>query len=306
MSAYPIRHHVVDCIVDCRSKLGEGAFWCPQERAVYWLDVPLPSLLHRYVPRTGRHDSWPMPEMISAMAKRADGSLLVASQRGINTFHHRTGELRPVVRPERDKPANRSNDGAPDAGGRFWIGTMQNNIAPDGSDLPLTGAQGALWRIDPDFGATRMADQIAIPNGIAWSPDHTTLYLVDSAIQTIFAYDFDLAGGAIANRRVLSDVKDLGYPDGSAVDAEGYIWNARWDGSAVVRIAPDGRIDRVVPIPAERVTSCAFGGDDLATLYVTTSRLNVGAKSLARHPQQGGLFAFTPGVTGLPRPHFAG
>jgi sugar lactone lactonase YvrE len=95
MSTYPIRHHVVDCIVDCRSKLGEGAFWCPQERAVYWLDVPLPSLLHRYVPRTGRHDSWPMPEMISAMAKRADGSLLVASQRGINTFHHRTGELRP-------------------------------------------------------------------------------------------------------------------------------------------------------------------------------------------------------------------
>jgi len=183
---------------------------------------------------------------------------------------------------------------------------MQNNIAPDGSNLPLEGSQGAVWRIDPDFGATRMVEQICIPNGIVWSPDQKTLYLVDSMIQTIFAYDFDLGSGTIANRRIFSGVTDLGYPDGSAVDAEGYVWNARWAGSAVVRLAPDGRIAQVVPIPAERVTSCTFGGEDLGTLYVTTSRIHISAESLARHPQQGGIFAFEPGIKGLPRPQFAG
>jgi sugar lactone lactonase YvrE len=306
VSAYLIRGYDVDCVVDCRNKLGEGAFWCPEERVVYWLDVPMPSILHRFDPVSGRHDSWPMSEMSTAMAKRRDGSLLIASQGGINIFDVKTGKLNRAVRPESDKPGNRSNDGAPDARGRFWIGTMQNNIAPDGSDLPLVGSQGSLWRIDPDFGATRMVDRICIPNGIVWSPDHKTLYLVDSMIQTIFAYDFDLERGTISNRRVFSEVKDLGYPDCSAVDAEGYVWNARWAGSAVVRLATDGRIDRVVPMPAERVTSCAFGGEDLGTLYVTTSRLHIDADSLARHPRQGGLFAFGPGVKGLPRTQFAG
>ena len=85
----------VRCIVDCRDKIGEGAFWCPDEQAIYWLDVPMPSLLHRFIPATGRHDVWPMPEMITAMAKRADGTLLIASERGINFFDPRQGKLAP-------------------------------------------------------------------------------------------------------------------------------------------------------------------------------------------------------------------
>jgi len=105
---------------------------------------------------------------------------------------------------------------------------------------------------------------------------------------------------------VFSDIKDMGYPDGSAIDSEGYLWNARWEGGCVMRFAPDGSVDRIVPIPAWRVTSCAFGGEDLGTLYVTTARMGADEAQLERYPKQGGLFAFKPGVSGLPRPSFEG
>ncbi|HEY4191635.1 MAG TPA: SMP-30/gluconolactonase/LRE family protein [Mesorhizobium sp.] len=306
MSGYRIVEHEVACVVDSHDKLGEGAFWCPDEGALYWVDIAMPSALHRLTPATGRHDSWPMPEMISALAKRGDGTLLVASQSGLGFFDPARPQLQRVAAPEAHKPANRSNDGAPDASGRFWIGTMQNNFAPDGSEIPVESATGSLWRIEAHLKATEVISGIGITNGVAWSPDSRTLYVVDSMTQTIFAYDFDLEPGTVGNRRVFSDVKDMGDPDGNAVDAQGYLWSARWEGHGLMRFAPDGTVDRVVPIPASRVTSCAFGGPDLATLYVTTSRRGVDAETLARYPQQGGLFSLRPGVSGLPRAKFAG
>jgi sugar lactone lactonase YvrE len=310
MSEYRIVQHHAECVVDSRDKLGEGAFWSAEDRAVYWLDIAMPSRLHRFLTGDGRHETWAMPEMISAMARRRDGSLLVASQGGLSFFdpHADPGHpgLKRVLSPEADRPSNRSNDGAPDAKGRFWIGTMQNNLGPDDSEIPVTEKSGTLWRIDPELHATAMETGIGIANGIAWSPDATVLYMADSMLQSVFAYDFDLGAGTIRNKRVLNEAKDLGSPDGATVDAEGFIWSARWEGSCVARIAPDGGIDCVVPIPATRVTSCAFGGEDLGTLYVTTSRQNVDAAVLAKYPQQGGLFALRPGVRGMSRPLFGG
>src|SRR5690606_30115185 len=139
MSRYAISEYRVDCIVDSRDLIGEGAFWCPGERAVYWLDVPMPSRIHRYVPAADQHDTWSMPEMVSAMAKRGDGALLVVSENGLNVFDPRTGAYRHLAELEPHLPKNRSNDGAPDAKGRFWIGTMQNNLGPNGEDIPIEG-----------------------------------------------------------------------------------------------------------------------------------------------------------------------
>jgi sugar lactone lactonase YvrE len=306
MKNYPVSQLVVRCIVDCRDQIGEGAFWCPDERAVYWLDVPMPSLLHRFVPATGRHDTWPMPEMITALAKRADGSLLIASQRGINFFDPKEGKLHRKISPEAGQPLNRSNDGAPDAKGRFWMGTMMNNLGPNGEDMPITAASGAIWCVNPDLSFRKAIADITITNGIVWSPDSRTLYVADSAPQVIHAYDFDLARGTCSNRRVFSAIKDLGYPDGAAVDNEGFLWSARWEGQCLARLAPDGSVDRIVPIPASRVTSCAFGGADFKTLYVTTARQGLTADEAIRFPQQGGLFAFEAPAAGLPRPRFAG
>lgn len=306
MGSYPVAELDVRCVVDCHDKVGEGVFWCPEEGAVYWLDVPMPSVLHRYTLSSGRHDTWPMPEMITAMAKRADGTLLVASQSGLNFFDPRDGKLQRKTSPEAAKPQNRSNDGAPDTRGRFWMGTMMNNLGPRGEELPITEASGALWCIEPDLAAREAISGITITNGVVWNPDSTILYVADSAPQVIHAYDFDLETAAVSNPRVFSDIKDLGYPDGAAVDREGYLWSARWEGHCVARLAPDGRVDRIVPIPASRVTSCAFGGPDLTTVYVTTACLGLTDDMAERYPQQGGLFAFEAPVSGGVRPRFAG
>lgn len=296
----------IQCVLDCRDKLGEGAFWCPDEQALYWLDVPMPSQLHRLDPASGKHYVWAMPEMIASMAKRRDGTLLVASHRGLNVFDPGTGALKRIAAPEAHIPDNRSNDGAPDAKGRFWFGTMANNIADDGSYFSPGVSAGVLWKIEPDFRMIPVVGGIGIANATAWSPDWTTFYFADTAQQTIFAWDFDLELGALSRKRVFARPEGHGYPDGACIDAEGFLWNARWEGSAVIRFAPDGSIDRIVEIPAERVTSCAFGGPDLGTLYVTTSRLHLTDAQLERNPLSGGVFAFRPGVVGLARPAFGG
>jgi sugar lactone lactonase YvrE len=174
----------------------------------------------------------------------------------------------------------------------------------EGKDKRRTGG---LSRLDPDLSLHAMETGIGTSNSIAWSPDDRTFYYSDTAARVIWAYDFDLDAGTIANRRVLTDMDGQpGGPDGSTVDAEGFLWNAQWGGWRLVRYAPDGRVDRVVPMPVAQPTSCMFGGEDLATLYVTSARTGLSDADLARQPQAGGLFALDVGVRGLPEPRFAG
>ena len=289
----------VACVLDCRDKLGEGVIWDAEARCLWWVDVPRPARIQRLNPGTGDHQDWPVPEMVMSLSPRRDGTLLVASHHGLNVFDPRDGSLRRVAAPEADKPANRSNDGGTDARGRFWFGTMGNNIAPAG------GSVGSLYRVGPDMVPVRMDGPVGIANSTCWSPDGRTMYFADTMLGTIYAYDFDAEIGAIWNRRVFT-TEGPGYPDGSCVDAEGFLWNARWEGACVLRFAPDGSLDRAFPIPASRVTCCCFGGDDLRTLYVTTSRLHLTPDELARHPQAGGLFALRPGPAGQPPNRFAG
>jgi sugar lactone lactonase YvrE len=149
-------------------------------------------------------------------------------------------------------------------------------------------------------------DDLSITNGVVWSPDWTKLYVVDSMLDRIYVCDFDIDAGSVGPRHIFNDAAGIGTPDGNAIDAEGFLWSARWDGHCVARISPQGKVDRVVPIPASLVTSCAFGGPELDTLYVTTARLGIDDATASRYPQQGGLFALTPGVRGLKRPLYAG
>lgn len=296
----------VTCLLDCRDKLGEGCFWDAETQTLWWLDAIVPSAIHRLHVASGAYRRWQFDEMVTAMAKRRDGTLIVGSAKGVNFFDPDTGALTPVTRVDADKPFNRGNDGACDAMGRFWFGTMMNNVGTFGAEMPITASTGTLYRIDADGAATPMQAGVGVSNGPCWSPDDRTFYFTDSMAQIIWAYDFDLGAGTISSRRVLSDTKDYGYPDGATVDRDGYIWSARWEGSCVLRIDPRGRIDRIVPMPAKRVTNVCFGGRRLDTLYVTTSRLHVPEDHLRRYPLQGGLFCFDPGVTGFEKHAFAG
>ena len=296
----------VTCLVEAKDKLGEGCFWDVSSQTLWWLDIIEPSAIHRLHVASGAYRKWQFTEKVTAMARRNDGTVLVGTQAGLAIFNPETGALTPWRRIDPETPGNRGNDGACDARGRFWFGTMMNNIGPRGEDLPITASTGKLFRIDATGDVAVMETGIGVSNGPCWSPDGRTFYFTDSMAQIIYAHDFDEAAGTISNRRVLSDTKDYGYPDGATVDAHGFIWSARWEGACVLRIDPKGRIDRVVPMPAKRVTNVCFGGARLGTLYATSSRQGLAEDELRDRPLTGGLFCFDPGVTGFEKPAFAG
>jgi sugar lactone lactonase YvrE len=294
------------CVVESQDKLGEGCLWDAETSSVWWLDIARPSTIHRLHPATGAHQTWTSALLLTAIAKKTSGGFVLGGEDGVYTFDPATGAITPLCKPESDLPRNRFNDGACDPQGRLWIGTMMQNIGPKGEDLSITASTGNLFRVTADGTSKRFESSIGVSNGPCWSPDGKTFHFSDSMAQVTFAYDFDGEAGVISNRRVLNDTKAHGYPDGATVDAEGCVWSARWEGQCILRIDPKGRIDRVIETPCTRPTCVVFGGNDLSTLYVTSSRAHADAETLKRFPQQGGLFAFEPGVKGTLKNSFAG
>lgn len=232
------------------------------------------------------------------MALREAGGMVVGLRSGLASLDFETGAVTAIADPEADRPDNRFNDGKVDRQGRFWAGTL-NDAEAD----PL----GSLYRLDPGGVVTLMQDGAVVSNGVGWSPDDRTMYFTDSAVRTIWAYDYEAETGAIANRRVFVEVPEgSGFPDGLTVDSDGFVWSAVWDGWRVVRYDPSGRIDREVVMPVQRPTSCMLGGPDLKTLYVTSASIHLDTSSLAKGPLAGGLFALEVDTAGLPEPRFAG
>jgi len=231
------------------------------------------------------------------VAPRLDGTLLLASDTGVGVFDPQDGRLEPRLALEPDRPGNRSNDGKTDGLGRFWIGTMD-----DGHRR----RSGALYRIDADWSVTRVADGMGIPNTVTHSREGEIFYLADSRDHRLYACAVT-DSGELGDRRLFASTEgEAGSPDGSALDAQGFLWNAQWGGWRIVRYAPDGSVDRIVPMPVEQPSSCAFGGPDLTTLYVTTARVGLSDAALARQPLAGSLLSFRPGVAGWPVAPFAG
>jgi sugar lactone lactonase YvrE len=296
---------LVECVVPSRDKLGEGCLWDTEAQALWWLDIARPTRIHRYTPGNSEHKTWTSPLLLTAIAKKKSGGFVAGGEDGVYIWDDVTGKTQAFCKPETDIPRNRMNDGAVDPQGRFWIGSMMQNIGPQGEDLGITADTGKLFCVMADGAAQIMERNIGVSNGPCWSPDGRTFYFSDTKNQIIYAYDFHGDDGTISNRRVLNDTRDHGYPDGATVDAEGFLWSARWEGSCVLRIDPKGRIDRTIQVPATRVTCPVFGGADMDTLYLTTSRAHVTADVLKQYPEQGGLFAVKPGVKGLLKHTFA-
>jgi sugar lactone lactonase YvrE len=285
------------CIVDCKNVLGEGAVWCPREQVLWWIDISSPTLW-RFEPCSGRVEHWPLPKPPGSFALRKDGGFLFAFRNGFATLEEPGGELN-----WRDVPGlvlgdERFNDGKADRAGRFWTGTL---------DRKLGAAIGQLYRVELGLRVTAMDRGFTISNGIGWSPDDRIMYFTDTPSRRIYRYDFDAASGRIANRRVFAEVEPgHGGPDGMTVDAEGCVWSAQFDRWCIHRYTPEGRLERSIRLPVQRPTTCMFGGPDLATLYVTSARMDLAADALAAQPHAGGLFALDPGVRGLPEPRFGG
>lgn len=280
----------VRCVAPTGCLLGEGPLWSPSEGFLWWVDIKR-AKLHRHNPRTGNTRRYDLPVHASALAL-ADGGLIMIGDLEVGRYDTATEDYEPICKLN-EPHGFRTNDGGLAPDGSFWFGTM---------DDEETEPEGQYFRLAPDMTLDRIGlPEVLVTNTMQFSPDGETFYTCDSAEQMILAFDYDAETGALSNRRVFASTLEAGcYPDGSAVDADGYLWNAQWAGSRVVRYAPDGSIDRIVQMPVSRPTSCAFGGPDLNTLYVTSARVGLSDAALDRQPMAGSLFAIdveTPGLS---------
>jgi sugar lactone lactonase YvrE len=282
------------CVVPTGDLCGEGAVWHAGSQALYWTDINR-FLVHRYTPADQCVRTWIFDEPATAVTLTGTPETLAVILGSCVIPWQPDADLRgePVFRLE-GWPGVRSNDARPDPRGSLWLGSMRNNVNPDGSAGSAGGRDGKLFRIDPDSAVSIWRQEIGIANTVAWSPDHRRFYFADTPANTIWVYDYHLDTGAIANERIFLKGFERGLPDGSCVDCEGFLWNCRFHGGCIVRVAPDGTIDRVVEMPVRNITTCTFGGADLKTLYVTTA----GIEASPGDRFSGGLFAIRTRIAG--------
>ncbi len=289
--------NAVECFAKTQSILGECPLWDSRSGRLFSIDC-MSRKLFCHTGDGARQEEWSLPRTPGSFALRASGGMLMAYRRGLAFIEPGTAMLDEIPTPGIDVATEIFNDGECDRRGRFWVGTMDRDVAK-----PV----GALYRVDPDLRVTRMDGGITLANGIAWSPDDRTMYFCDSRPGRIWAYDFDVATGAIDNRRVFVDFAGRrGRPDGCTVDAEGGLWVAEIAAGQVVRFDPSGREVAAIATPVSKPTSVTFGGPGLRTLFVTSMRYGLSDEELAREPQAGCVFAVDANVAGLPATRFGG
>ena len=287
----------VDVALNRPCILGESPFWDAATGALWWVDIRAPAIL-AWTPATGECRSWTMPALVGSIVPRRAGGLLVGLQSGFHFFNPRTEALELIAAPETQLPKNRPNDARCDRAGRYWCGTMEDYGE---------NARGTLYRMDADRRLETIDGPFFVPNSICFTPDGTRMFFTDTRRGDILVFDYDTATGTRAKPRVLlAATAAPGRPDGSTVDAEGCLWNARYGGGCVIRVTPDGRLDRLVELPVSQPTSCAFGGARRDELYVTSAAQRLTPDQHAQQPAAGTVLVLRPGTTGVDDTRFAG
>lgn len=284
-----VREHRVDAVGDVTAGLGEGPCWDAATETLLWVDIP-GGKVHRTDPESGHTDSLDLGPPVSLALPTSGGDVLVAAGNRLVTLSGDTvtetvAEIPPL-------PSIRFNDGRCDPRGRLLIGSMHTEKRP---------GTAALYRLEPDRTLTTVVAEVTVSNGLGWSPDGSTLYYVDTPRLCVEMFDYDVDTASVSGHRPFVDLAGVtGRPDGLAVDADGGVWVALIAGGALHRYTVDGRLDRIVPLPVSHPTSCAFGGDDLTDLYVTTASEPLSPPEHGRQPLAGRLLHLRPGVAGLP------
>lgn len=260
----------VDCVLDARAELGECPVWSVPEQVLYWIDIRAPAM-HRLDPATGENQSWPLPSRVGSFALRETGGAVVALVDGFYLLDFDTGAVTFLAGPEHVS-GTRFNDGKVSPDGRFWAGTMDEEQL----SRPIAG----LYRLDPDGSLHSMVDGLIVSNGLAWTADGRTMYHSDSKGPIIWAYDYDLQTGGIANRRVVArSTERLGRPDGGAVDEDGFYWSAGISAGVLNKWSPDGQLVRSIPLPCSnppRPTRAGPGRETAVRRHLLDSRRRAG------------------------------
>ncbi len=287
-------------ISEARCETGESPVWVAQESSLYWLDIPA-GKIYRWHASSDVLSQWQMPEMVGSMAMCTHGGWIVAMETGIYQVqlnphgactHTKLADVEHPIQPMR------FNDGRCDRQGRFLSGTMFN-------DTKAGKNVGSLYQFGNGHQLNRLMGDLIVPNGLAFSPDGRTMYLADTytSRQTVWAFDYDVDSGTPHKQRVFVDMyQHLGRPDGAAIDADGCYWVCATDAGLVSRFTPEGKLDRSLAVPTAKPAMCAFGGNNLDTLFVTSLRR--AGISEEEDPYAGRVFALQPGVKGLAEPMF--
>ncbi len=282
----------IEVVLPHRCLLGEGPVWDAKRNVICWVDI-LAGEIHEYSPRSNEHKVITAGQMVGAAVICSDGNFLAALKNGFGFVNRGTSEVTMITNPESHIPGNRFNDGKCGPDGRFWAGTMSHADEPE---------KGSLFVFDKDYLVTKKISKVSISNGMAWSLDHKIFYYIDTPTYTVVAYNYDKSTGEINEKRVVINIpKKDGSPDGMTIDSEGMLWVAHWDGWQITRWDPsNGNKLLSIPFPAARITSCAFGGDGLQDLYITSARTGLNDVELASQPLAGSLFVIKNiGYTGV-------
>jgi sugar lactone lactonase YvrE len=301
----PVTGTKVEIALDAQNQVGESPVWDADQQALYWVDI-IGKSIYRHDPSSADLQQWRTDDFPTAIAlvENQDNAILALAS-GVHQFDF-AGSMTLFATPD-ERPGNRLNEGKCDPAGRFWVGSMQTNLNADGTGRDITAHSGALFRVDADGGSERLSDfEFGISNTMVWSRDERHFYFGDSLRNVLLRYDYDRDTGRVDNRQVFFERNDLGFPDGSCIDDDGCLWNARFSAGKLIRITPQGKVDREIDLPVTNPTSCTFGGSDGHTLYVTSARFSLGDEAIAANPTEGALLALDVGASGPADRRFAG
>jgi sugar lactone lactonase YvrE len=287
--------------IDVGNTLGECILWDEQAQCVWWTDIHA-SRLYRYTPIDKQLQDHALPGRLCSFGFiENDSRLICAFAGGFALYDPETGKRQWLHQPEADYTGTRFNDGRVDRQGRFWSGTMvESEAAVDAAGQPV---QGSLYWISPQ-GRGKTLEHIRTANSLCWSRDSRTMYFADSKTKKIIAYAFDPATARVGNGVVFANTAPGSSPDGSIIDAEGYLWNANWGGGRVVRYSPQGEVMATLELPVTQPTCQCFGGPDFNWMFVTTAREKLDAATLAQQPQAGHVFIYRTPYKGLPESRY--
>ncbi|MDN3697500.1 SMP-30/gluconolactonase/LRE family protein [Vibrio cortegadensis] len=278
--------------------VGESPFWSKNENALYWVDI-IGKTVNRLVIEDNKLTTWAFDDLTCGVVPMANGNICVALQHDLLELNQKTGNIEKLFEIEDDLPKNRINEVKCGRNGHLWVGTMQNNVAPDGSGMDITENSGALYIVRSKDDITKMADGFGISNTLVWDEPNKNFYIADSIKDMMWKYDYNPETCEIENPQDFFYQKSiLGAPDGSAMDVEGCVWNARFGAGCVVRIGRDGEILEKINLPVTNPTSCCFGGKDNTTLFVTSARFTLSDDTIKQNSTEGAVIAIETGIQG--------
>ncbi|WP_172443352.1 SMP-30/gluconolactonase/LRE family protein [Nonlabens agnitus] len=286
-----VKTYQAELAYEYKAQLGEGALWDAATQRLYWIDI-FGKELHVFDPVTHTDKTYDTGSVVGTVVSVNDEKVMVALVEGIFSIDLTTGAVELFSDTTDTEVPGRFNDGKVDPNGNFWVGSMP---------WDQEARMGKLYKIDGEGNATVMLTGIGISNGIVWAKDKSTMYSIDTKLNNVRAFDYDVATSTISNERVVVEVpEELGNPDGMAIDENDQLWIGLWNGGIVAHYDPkSGELLSKIEVPAHNVTSCAFGGENLDELYITTATQDMTDEEIEKYPLAGSVFVVKPGVQGV-------